>query len=166
MEIAIHGEPLFVADDGLETALSELLRDMREKNVYYVQIPSEMHKPLLKLMNDELLPIIQKQKSTLFNYTFESVRAQRVLKVVIAILLHIPLEHPNNTIPLLESLIHSHFPVFCITHNNSNIYSKPTNHFCTSCFPSPELCLLCYAELLSLLSLETLEVCLLPFSDL
>ena len=112
MEIAIHGEPLFVADDGLKRALDELLSDMKKKNIHYVPIPSEMHDPLMKLMNDELLPLIQKRQSTLFDYTFESVRAQRVLKVVIAILLHIPLEQPKNVISLLENLIHSNSSVY------------------------------------------------------
>ena len=112
MEIAIHGEPLFVADDGLKRALGELMSDMEKNGIQYIPIPSETHDPLLKLLNDELLPMIQKQQSTLFNYTFESVRAQRVLKVVIAILLHIPLEQPNNVIPLLKNIIHVNSHVY------------------------------------------------------
>ena len=117
MEIAIHGEPLFIADDGLENALKELMRDMKKKNILYAQIPSDMHNPLKELMNSELMPIIKKQHSTIFNYTFESVRAQRVLKVVIAILLHIHLEYPNNVVALLEDIINSHSPVYYKKHN-------------------------------------------------
>lgn len=79
---------------------------MNKETMYPVYLPEEHHPALMKVMEELLMPIIRQHPSDLFRYTFESVRAQRVLKIVIAILLHTPIgEEHSKFIEDLKQLI-------------------------------------------------------------
>ena len=90
----------------MEDALRDLMACMNKETIYSVYLPEEHHPTLMKVMKELLIPIIRQHPSDLFRYTFESVRAQRVLKVVIAILLHVPIgEEQSKFIDELKQLI-------------------------------------------------------------
>ena len=89
LEIAVHGEQLFIADDALQASYQQFVRIAltAKKPVY----SSEVCQELKTVFASSLLPIVVAYEGDLFGCSYDAVHMQRILRnLTVILVLHLP----------------------------------------------------------------------------
>lgn len=115
LEIAIHGEQLFIADDALQASYQQFVRIAltTKKPVY----SSEVCQELKAVFATSLLPIVAAYSDDLFGCSYEAVQMQRILRILIVILFHVPVEESWEPYQVLCERVNRGCSV-CFYHNH------------------------------------------------
>lgn len=114
LEIAVHGEQLFIADDALQASYQQFVRIAltAKKPVY----SSEVCQELKTMFASSLLPIVVAYEGDLFGYSYDAVQMQRILRNLIVILFHVPVEESWEPYQTLCELVNRGSPVCYSSH--------------------------------------------------
>lgn len=109
LEIAVHGEQLFIADDALQASYQQFVRIAltAKKPVY----SSEVCQELKTVFASSLLPIVVAYEGDLFGCSYDAVQMQRILRNLIVILFHVPVEESWEPYQTLCELVNRGSPV-------------------------------------------------------
>ena len=132
LEIAVHGEQLFIADDALQESYRQFVRiALTSKKPVY---SSEVCQALKTVFASSLLPIVSAYSGDLFGCSYEAVQMQRILRILIVILFHVPVEESWEPYQRLCELVNRVSPVCSLPHNRllENVLPCPC---CAHCLP-------------------------------
>ena len=132
MEIAVHGEQLFIPDDALQASYQQFVRIAltSKKPVYSSAVCQELR----TVFASSLLPIVATYSGDLFGCSYEAVQMQRVLRILIVILFHVPVEESWEPYQKLCELVNRGSSVCSLSHNRllENVFPCPC---CAHCLP-------------------------------